>query len=69
MKYCHIATKEWITSEELQKRLNEEFDFFCNECGKEIGEHVKTLAEGIFCVDCFNKIMKDLSKKIEEDLR
>lgn len=59
IKHYHTETKEWISSEELQKRFNERFDFKCNECHKEIGNHLKTLAEGIFCVDCYNEILKD----------
>ena len=62
MKTYHIATKEWITPEELQKKLDERFKFKCNECHKEIGSHLKTLAEGIFCEDCFNKIMEEITK-------
>ena len=61
MKIYHIATVEWITPEELQKKLNEGFDFKCNECHKSIGNNVKTLAEGIFCEDCFDKIMEDIT--------
>lgn len=60
MKIKHIATNEWITSEELQIRLDEGFEFKCNECHNKIGDHVKTLAEGIFCEDCYNKIMEVL---------
>jgi len=60
VKHYYIEEKKWITSEELQKRLSDGFDFKCNECHKEIGDHVKTLAEGIFCVSCFNKIMGGL---------
>lgn len=60
MRFCHIATEEWITSEELQRRLNEGFEFKCNECHEKISSHIKTLAEGIFCEDCFNKIMEEI---------
>ena len=58
MKYYYIEEEKWITAEELQKRLNEGFDFKCNECHKKIGNHVKVLPEGIFCVGCFNKIIE-----------
>ena len=61
MKLHHIETKEWITSEELQKKLDEGFKFNCNECHKEIGDNVKTLAEGIFCESCFNEIMEEIT--------
>lgn len=61
MKLYHIATKEWINIEELQKKLGEGFKFKCNECHKEIGNHVKTLAERIFCEDCFNKLMDEIT--------
>ncbi len=61
MKYYYIETKEWLTSKELQKRLNEGFDFKCNECHKSIGNHIKVLADGIFCEDCFNKIMGEIT--------
>ncbi len=60
MKIYHIATEEWVTLEELQKKLDEGFKFKCNECHKEIGNHLKTLTEGIFCEDCFNKIMGEI---------
>ena len=62
-KYFHIATKEYMDSEEIQKRLDEKFDFKCNECGKSIGEHLTVLAEGIFCPDCRNKIMEEIVKE------
>jgi len=62
MKYYYADKKEWITSEELQSKLDKGFDFKCNECNKEIGEHVKVLAEGIFCVSCFNKILVGLAE-------
>jgi hypothetical protein len=58
--YFHIATEEWINSEELQKRLDKGFTFKCNDCHKIIGEHIKTLAQGIFCEECFNKLMGEL---------
>ena len=61
MKFYYIETKEWITSEELQKRLNDGYDFKCNECHKSICKNVKTLAEVIFCEDCFDKIMEDIT--------
>ncbi len=61
MKLYYIATKEWITPEELQEKLNGGFKFKCNECHKEISDHLKTLAEGIFCEDCFNKIMGEIT--------
>lgn len=56
-KYFYIETKEWLTSEEVQKRLDEGFNFKCNDCRRSVGDHLKVLADGIFCVDCFNKIM------------
>ena len=52
-----------MDSEEIQKRLDEKFDFKCNECGKSIGEHLTVLAEGIFCPDCRNKIMEEIVKE------
>lgn len=60
MRVCHLATGDWMNLEELQERLDKGFKFKCNECHKEIGDHIKTLAEGIFCVNCFNKIMGGL---------
>ena len=61
-KYFHIATKEWFTNQEMEAYLDRGFDFKCNECGKSIGEHLKVLADGIFCVNCFNKIMGEIEK-------
>ena len=60
MRVYHLATAEWMTSEELQSRLDKGFNFKCNECHKEIGYNVKVLAEGIFCLNCFTKITGDL---------
>lgn len=58
IRYFHIATQEYMNSEEVQKRLDEGFDFKCNECGESIGEHLKVLSEGIFCPKCFKEIME-----------
>ena len=61
-KYFHIATKESMDSAEIQKRLDDKFDFKCNECGKSIEEHLSVFADGIFCPNCRNKIMKEVTK-------
>lgn len=64
MKYFYIETKEWITDKELQKRLNDGFIFKCNNCHKNIGEHLKVVADGIFCSNCFDCIMEEIQKEI-----
>ncbi len=61
MEYYHTATKERISELEIQRRLDKHFDFKCNDCGEIIGNHLKVLAEGIFCVGCFNKLMDELT--------
>ncbi len=62
MKVYHENTKEWFNPEELQKRLDEGFEFRCNDCNEKVDEHLKTLAEGIFCIGCFNKIIENILK-------
>lgn len=64
MRFCHLATNEWMTYKELQKKLDDNFDFKCNECKKIIGEHVAVLAEGIFCKPCQLKTLSMLSDLI-----
>jgi|TARA_R100000049_G_C1955574_1_gene109470 DNA-directed RNA polymerase subunit RPC12/RpoP len=63
MRYFHIATGEWITDVELQNRLDQHFDFKCNDCKESIGEHIAVLAEGIFCKPCQQKILNTLTKE------
>lgn len=62
MRYFHIKTNEWITSQELQKRLDKKFEFYCNECNKKIGNHISVLAEGIFCKKCQIKIIEEIKR-------
>ena len=60
MKYNHIATNEWLTPKDIQERLDNKFDFKCNECKKSIDEHLAVLSEGIFCKPCQLSIIKDI---------
>lgn len=60
MRYTYLATNEILTEEDINIRLDEGFDFKCNECKKSCGDHVSVLAEGIFCKPCQMQIIEEL---------
>ena len=66
MKFCHMATNEWMDTDEIQKRHDEGFDFKCNECHKSIGEHLAVAAQGVFCKPCQVKLIQDVEDIIKE---
>jgi hypothetical protein len=62
MKFCHLATNEWMTLEEIQKKFDDGFDFKCNACNESIGEHLVVLTEGIQGIHCKPCQIKTLSE-------
>lgn len=66
MRFYHEKTNERISPIELKRRFQNGENFYCNECKKELTEHIGTLAEGIFCDSCRDSIIEEIKQEAGE---